>query len=455
MQNITITLFEAFDEEVQLQNLGPWNLCNGTIIKNIYAQLIDYEGGAAYSKLGNLSFEAPNQIKIKLKDNLMFSNGLDIKGSDIIWSLKRAIRLKALRHEIFKNNSFDIYFDNDNTLILKTSNHQESILDELTAIAYSIFPESSLNDKHLIPLNTPTSGKYRITSCHKNAIELTSNTNKVKINKITILPTSLLKKHPNIFSQYPNAILRTTRSYTKSLNDHSLDFHKIGDLYQYLLPNTASKFKDENIDILAFLHKALNRYALCQSINNKYSIDLTGISTLDPNPHNFTLSTQSTPKSLQNIHKILQKRTVFKIYGGFSQVGKELILEAIEEAINSKSINFCFTDIKDDADFVFMGHMFNENFPLKSLPYFFGEEGLLNLNNKNLISMKKFLNKHIIPFQSDITISHKMDAFNKLNLEKTVLLPLFKDELGYACKKELQITLEQPKLLHDWSEVSK
>lgn len=447
MNQKSITLFESFDEPFKLHNLGTWGLLNGTLIRNIFTPLIESDHNNIYSKFGDLIIKSPHEVLLIIKKNLSFSNGKKIKNSDILWSIKRALRLNALRSHILTNNAFDIILGDNNSIVLKNSHYQTSILDELSTIAYSIFPESSLEDIDIINVNTPNSGAYQISSWTSNSITLESIKKSDPVTKIDILPSTYLRKQSDIFSVYPNAILRTTKSYKDSLKDDSLKFYEIGNLYQYLLPNLKSKSLGENLSILPYIHHKLNRDELCLVINQNCGSNLLGIREFELYP-----SQNQAPQS-HHIRELFNNRSLIKIYGGFSQVGKEHLLSFMMNLFSHSCIEFCLTDQLNEADFLFTGHMFNSNFPLKSLPYFFGEDSLLNVNLSPLIHMKHFMNKYIIPFQSKINANVGIKMFNELNAQNTVILPLFLDKVGYVCKKELNISLFEPKILQDWSKI--
>lgn len=455
MNKTSITLFEPFEKPFRLQNLGTWNLCTGTILSNVHRSLIEHDNQESYSKIGELSSESNKEIRIKIYENSYFSNNQKLKKSDIIWSIERAIRLKALRYNVLKNNLIDVSIIGD-SILFKVLDHKCSILDELSAIAYSIFPENSLSDDNYIPIETPGLGAYSIISTTNNHIELRTQRDDCLIKKIDILPSSILRDAKDIFSNHPKAILRTTKSYMDFLRDNSLTFQETGKLYQYLIPNVSSKYLDENIKVLSLLHKRLDHGALCPSINKNKNVKLQGISSLDP--YDSSNTSESNEQFLcgkfLNINKFIPERTILKIFGGYAQPGKEIILDALSDVFKPHSVKFCYTDIKNEADFLLIGHMFNRYFPLKSLPYFFEELLLHSARHENIAKMNNFFNNFIIPNQSKPDQSKEIRLFNEYNSKNSLLLPLFIDRIGYTSKRDLNIKLSEPKLIQDWSQVS-
>lgn len=432
-----LTFFDLYGDLPPFKNLGPWELLQGTILKNIHGSVTD-------SSLTHISPKSPHEVVVTIHPHAYFSNGQPLTAQDVIWSLERAIGLKALRHTIFTNNNVSFTLEDEKRLTITSSGNMASVLDELSAVAYLIFPESSLSDDDYIPHHTPGLGAYKLTKFQPDSIELVAWRPHTPITKLTVLPHTVRHLHNNIFAPYPNAVLRCSKSSFQHLQRADLCFHDIGVLYAYLLPQTPSPLLEENLHLLRFLHKTLDRQALCKTINAQLGIEITGISHLGEEAPPLHDRSEIPP-----FHK---GRPSLKIFGGNSHVARTEFFHFLNEFYQPYGLTFVSEENKEEADFIWIGHMTNKCFPLKSLPYFFGDGSLWQEDNSTLGAVGKFLEEVIEPLQSSSSFQ-PLTLFNEFNETHTTLLPLFTDHFGYMSHRMIGLSLPEPHLLQNWSDV--
>lgn len=452
-----IILYENIEVPLHLKNLSAWEFFNGTIVKNIHARLFDNAQYQLSSKTCEFVKISDSNTKVIIKDKVSFNNGKNLDSKDIVWSIERAIRLKSLRYEIFKNSHFSIKALSRQVVLLQMPcNNRISILDELTAIAYSIFPSLSLSSTDYLPLNTPHLGSYTIDYAKKHKIKLTLNKNSnSRIKEINILPNYLLKNHKNIFTLYPNSILRGGKFFFDFLNDNTLQFYEISNLYRYLIPNINSPFLHENFLVLSYLCMTLERDKLAKIMQNLIGISIKTISFFNccEDESLNCLPEQFPVRNFTSLQHTTKDRTI-KIFGGPIPSIKDLIVKALNIAFfEDSNIYFSYVEKQEDADFLFLGHNVNQVFPLKSLKYFFGHNFFQKSNHATIQTWNNFFNITIIPSLSKPKPLNEIKAFNELNREYPLCLPIFLDKIGYICKKDLSLDIPSPQLLQDWSQV--
>lgn len=431
-----------------LYNLGRWEYLNALIIKNVHKSIFcSYLGKVLATPLFLIIDQDTNYIILQINHGTRFSNGKLLDSYDIIWSINRAINRKALRYQVLKQNGFIIEPLNSNKFKITVTKNMLSVIDELSCIAYSIFPKDSLSRRDIVPLNTPNLGDFKIISYQENEVILNklSDTKSI-IDKIQFC--LLDKTYKDLLISKSNLIRMTESDYNYLLKDQKASFINTGAIYRYLIPNPFSPSLSKNMICLGQLDKMINKVELVKLIFNYLKVKV------NPNHTLFFKNDKDLNCIIKNI-KPFNTTIKFNLYSGsLDIISKNLtyILNLYAEE-NHLDINFSEVQSLKDADYIFMGHGYNKFFPLKSLKFFFLDDLLINLKKLNIKFWANFFS------DLDISILLGSENFNNigkkfldLNLKSPLMLPLFEDNFGYIHNSSKFFTkFDSLDNIQDWS----
>ncbi len=207
----------TFKDPTELQQLEEWD-----VFRTVHDKLFitesgsgDFSGVLAQSWVYN---EKTKSLRIKLKENLKFSDGRDLNAEDVIFSIKRKIRLtfetnpivplclgvdKATALKLPETSLRAVKKTGDLEIEINLGNCDQSILEELAGTNFSIVDRYSLDEKMLLKPNAPTSGAFS-ASVDKGEFVLKPNHQNWRYSKFQSKPN--LSVHFTPISDWANLV---------------------------------------------------------------------------------------------------------------------------------------------------------------------------------------------------------------------------------------------------------